>query len=98
MQSCCLGNESPRRHGSAETRDGADAPASEAAALARRCRDMGLEPVMMFGTVQLEMPNAHDIHPERIGQAAAAGIPFLLTFGKTARGEYDTFVANLKSM
>jgi sugar phosphate isomerase/epimerase len=76
----------------------ADAPPSEAAALARRCRDMGLEPVMMFAMVQLEMPKALDVHLRRIEQAAAAGIPFLLTFGKTAPGEYDTFVGNLKSM
>jgi sugar phosphate isomerase/epimerase len=75
-----------------------DAPASEAAALARRCRDMGLEPVMMFATVQLEAPKALEVHLRRIAQAAAAGIPFLLTFGRTAPGEYDTFVSNLKSM
>ncbi len=73
-----------------------DAPAAEAAQLARRCRDMGLEPVMMFATVQLEMANAQDAHLRRIDQAAAAKIPFLLTFGKTAPGEYDTFVRNLQ--
>ena len=73
-----------------------DAPASDAAALARRCRDMGLEPVMMFSTVNLEAPAALDAHLRRIEQAAAAKIPFLLTFGKTTPGEYETFVGNLK--
>lgn len=73
-----------------------NAPASDAAALARRCRDMGLEPVMMFSTVNLEAPAALDAHLRRIEQAAAAKIPFLLTFGKTKPGEYDTFVGNLK--
>jgi sugar phosphate isomerase/epimerase len=76
----------------------ADASPREAAALATRCRDGGLKPVMMFAMVQLEMPNALDVHLRRIEQAAAAKIPYLLTFGKTAPGEYDTFVRNLKNM
>jgi sugar phosphate isomerase/epimerase len=75
-----------------------DAPPADAKRLATRCRDMGLEPVMMFSTVQLEEPNAADAHLRRIEQAAAAGLPFLLTFGKTAAGQYDTFVGNLKRM
>ncbi len=75
-----------------------DAPPSEAAKLAARCRAIGLEPVMMFSTVNLEAANALDAHLRRIDQAAAAKIPFLLTFGKTSPGEYDTFVRNLKQM
>ncbi|MBL8232591.1 MAG: TIM barrel protein [Bryobacterales bacterium] len=76
----------------------AAAPATEAATLATRCRDLGLEPVMMFATVHLEAANALQVHLRRIEQAAAARIPFLLTFGKTQPGEYETFVRNLKSM
>lgn len=76
----------------------ADAPAAEAARLAGRCRDLGLTPVMMFATVHLEAANALPVHLRRIEQAAAARIPFLLTFGKTAPGEYETFVGNLKKM
>jgi len=68
----------------------------EAKRLASHCRDMGLQPVMMFSTVQLEEPNAADAHLRRIEQAAAAGIPFLLTFGKTAAGQYEAFLGNLK--
>src|SRR5437588_6865482 len=49
-----------------------DAAPTEAAKLAARCRDMGLTPVMMFATVQLEAPNALDVHLRRIDQAAAA--------------------------
>lgn len=75
-----------------------DAPSSEAARLATRCRNLGLEPVMMFSTVNLEAPNALDAHLRRIDQAAAARIPFLLTFGKTVAGEYRTFVGNLQRM
>ena len=75
-----------------------EAPERDAAALAARCRGMGLAPVMMFSTVHLEAPNALEAHLRRIGQAAAARIPFLLTFGKTAPGEQETFIRNLKAM
>ena len=75
-----------------------NAPSSEAAALARRCRDIGLEPVMMFSTVFLEEPDAADAHRRRIEQAAAAKIPYLLTFGRTRPGEYERVIACLKAV
>ena len=75
-----------------------DAPAAEAVRLAARCRDMNLEPVMMFSTVHLEAAGALDAHLRRIEQAAAAKIPFLLTFGKTEPGEYESVIRNLKGM
>lgn len=53
---------------------------------------------MMFANVHLEAKNALDVHLRRIEQAAAAKIPFLLTFGKTSPGEYDVFVDNLRKM
>jgi sugar phosphate isomerase/epimerase len=74
------------------------APPSDAARLTRRCLDTGLTPVMMFSTVNVEAPNALDAHRRRIAQAAAAAIPFLLTFGKTGKGEYPLFVQNLRDM
>jgi sugar phosphate isomerase/epimerase len=76
----------------------ADAPAADARRLAARCRDGGLEPVMMFAVVHLEAANALDVHLRRIEQASAAGIPFLLTFGNTKPGQYETFVKNLQQM
>ena len=75
-----------------------DAPTSEAASLSTRCRNMGLEPVMMFSTVQLESPGALESHLRRLDQAAAAKIPFLLTFGKTTPGQLETLVNNLMQM
>ena len=45
------------------------APAAEAARLGARCRSMGLEPVMMFATVNLEAANARDAHLRRLEQA-----------------------------
>lgn len=92
------GTTHPGPDGSRKPLLAVDAPASDAARLATRCRGMGLEPVMMFSTVNLESPAALDAHLRRIDQAAAAKIPFLLTFGKTSRGEYETFVNNLKQM
>jgi len=74
------------------------APAAAAAKLAARCRDLGLEPVMMFSTVHLEAPRALDAHLRRVEQAAAARIPFLLTFGKTEPGQYADVIRNLKGM
>jgi sugar phosphate isomerase/epimerase len=75
-----------------------DAPASDAGRLAQRCRGMGLEPVMMFSTVHLESADALDPHLRRIEQAAAAKIPFLLTFGRTEPGQYENVIRNLKGM
>ena len=75
-----------------------DAPPSEGERIAKQCRDAGLTPVMMFATVHLEDKTAADAHKRRIDQAAAAGIPFLLTFGGTKPGEYETFIRNLKEI
>lgn len=75
-----------------------EAPPQAAADLARRCRDLQLEPVMMFSTVFLEEPDAADGHTKRIAQAAAAGIPYLLTFGRTRPGEYERVIACLKAI
>ena len=75
-----------------------DAPPNAAQALSRRCRDHGLQPVMMFSTVFLEEPDAAAAHTRRIAQAAAAGIPFLLTFGRTSPGQYERVIECLKTI
>jgi sugar phosphate isomerase/epimerase len=74
------------------------APAAEAARLAARCRDLGLEPVMMFATTNMEAANGLEVHLRRIEQAAAARLPFLLTFGRTQPGQYEAAIRNLKGM
>jgi sugar phosphate isomerase/epimerase len=61
----------------------ADAPPERARELAQRCRDRGLEPVMMFTGIYPEAANHLDVMRSRIRQASAAGIPHLLTFGNT---------------
>lgn len=73
-----------------------EAPPAAAAAVARRTREEGLEPVMMFSTVHLEADGAGRAHARRIEQAAAARIPFVLTFGKTSPGEYERAIRTLR--
>jgi sugar phosphate isomerase/epimerase len=75
-----------------------EAAPAEARRLAERCRGLGLTPVMCFATVNLEAANAVEGHKRRLGQAAAAGIPYLLTFGKTSKGEYEAFIGNLRAI
>ncbi len=58
-----------------------DAPASVARDLARRARDLGVEPVMMFGVHYIEQPDAVEVYKRRIEQAAEAKIPYVLAFG-----------------
>lgn len=71
------------------------APAS-AKSLADECRNQGLEPVMMFSTVNFEEPGALDAYRRRIDQAAAAAIRHIIVFGKTTGGDYAQVVHNLQ--
>jgi sugar phosphate isomerase/epimerase len=75
-----------------------DAPPAQARELAQRTRDLGLEPVMMFSNIYVEAPESVKVHTRRIEQAAAAGIPFLITFGHTSPGAYELWVRNLKEL
>lgn len=87
------------RESSGKTRPAMDLAAapSVAKALGARCRNMGLEPVMMFSAVNFEEAGAADAYRKRIDQAQAAGIPNIIVFGKTTRGGYPDIVRNLKS-
>jgi sugar phosphate isomerase/epimerase len=76
----------------------ADAPASAAKSLAEQCRALGLEPVMMFSQIYVAAPQSIEVHTRRIAQAAAAGIPFVLTFGAIQAGQEEVWVRNLKQL
>jgi len=76
----------------------ADDPASKARELARRCRDLGLEPVMMFSMIYVAAPDSVKVHTRRIEQAAAAGIPFIITFGHVEAGGHEIWIRNLKQL
>ncbi len=75
-----------------------DSPATRARDLGRRCRDLGLEPVMMFSRVYVAADDSVASHAKRIEQAAAAGIRYLLTFGHIERGGYPVWIRNLKAL
>jgi sugar phosphate isomerase/epimerase len=75
-----------------------DAPPSAAKELAQRCRDLGLEPIMMFSGIYVDAQDSIKVHTSRIKQASSAGIPFIITFGHTAPGSYEIWVKNLKEL
>ena len=74
----------------------ADASPQKAKDLAQRCRDMGLEPLMMFSMVYPEAENGLEVLKKRIYQAAAGGLPQVLTFGHTEGGSRELWVERFK--
>lgn len=75
-----------------------DAPPGKAKELAKRCRDMGLEPVMMFSYIYPEHADAIHIFTNRIKQAQAAGLGQVLTFGHTKGGNHALWVERFKKL
>jgi len=69
-----------------------DAPPAQAKELAAKCRDLGLDPVMMFSTVYPEHKDGLKILTHRVRQAAAAGIEQVLTFGHTKGGNRKLWI------
>jgi sugar phosphate isomerase/epimerase len=74
----------------------ADAPPGRARDLGQKCRDLGLEPLLMFSGVYPEAPDAVPVLKARILQAAAAGVPQVLTFGHTKGGNRKLWVERFK--
>lgn len=75
-----------------------DAPPAAAQELAARCRDLGLEPVMLFSTVYPEHRDGLERLTARIRQAAAGRVPQVLTFGHTAGGNRKLWVERFKAL
>ncbi len=75
-----------------------DAPTERAKELAARCRDLGLEPLMMFSTIYPEAANALEVLTHRLRQAGAARVPQVLTFGHTKGGNRELWVKRLKQL
>ena len=75
-----------------------DNPASRARQLGQQCRDAGLDPLMMFSRVYVAADDSVPAHTKRIEQAAAADIPFLLTFGHIEKGGFPVWIRNLKQL
>ncbi len=76
----------------------ADAPPSQAKELAQKCRDLGLEPVLMFSEIYPEAQNAVAVLTNRVRQAAAGGVPQVLTFGHTKGGDRKLWVERFKQI
>jgi sugar phosphate isomerase/epimerase len=75
-----------------------DASPAKAKELGKRCRDLGLEPLMMFSGIYPEHQDASKVLRNRILQAAAAGIPHVLTFGHTKGGNDKVWVKRFKEL
>jgi sugar phosphate isomerase/epimerase len=76
----------------------ADAPVGRAKDLSSRCRDMGLEPVMMFSGIYPEAKDGFEVLRARILQAAAGRVPQVLTFGHTRGGNEKVWVERFKRL
>lgn len=75
-----------------------DGTAQAAKDLGTKCRDMGLEPLMMFSNIYPEAPDALAVLTNRIRQAAAGGVPQVLTFGHTKGGNRKVWVDRFRQL
>jgi sugar phosphate isomerase/epimerase len=75
-----------------------DAAPDRARELGNRCRDLGLEPLLMFSGIYPEAENALAILRQRILQARAGGVAQVLTFGHTQGGNRRLWVERLKQL
>jgi sugar phosphate isomerase/epimerase len=76
----------------------ADAPPEKAKELGRKCRDLGLEPLMMFSGIYPENPKGLEVLTQRLKQAAAGGVPQVLTFGHTEKGNRPLWVERFRQL
>jgi sugar phosphate isomerase/epimerase len=75
-----------------------DATPAKAKELAARCKDAGLETVMMFSGIYPEAKDGLEVLTQRIKQAGAASVPQVLTFGHTKGGNYKLWVERFKAL
>ena len=76
----------------------ADAPPAAAKELGKRCRDLGLEPLLMFSGIYPEDPDGLEVLKKRIRQAEAGGIAQVLTFGHTKGGNRKLWVERFRQL
>jgi len=75
-----------------------DATTAEAKQLGQRCRDLGLEPLMMFSGIYPEAKNGLEVLTQRLQQAAAGGVGQVLTFGHTKGGNRQLWLERFKQL
>jgi sugar phosphate isomerase/epimerase len=71
-----------------------DAAPEKAKELAKKCRDLGLEPVLMFGPA----PEDVEALKKRVLQASAAGVAQVLTMGTVKGNDRKVWVKNFKEL
>jgi sugar phosphate isomerase/epimerase len=71
-----------------------DAPPAKARDLGKRCRDLGLEPVMMFAAP----PENVKALTHHLAQAQAGGVGQVLTMGRTRGNDRKVWVKNFKTL
>jgi sugar phosphate isomerase/epimerase len=74
-----------------------DSP-EKAKAVGLRCRDLGLEPLLMFSGIYPEHPKGLEVLTQRLKQAAAAKVPQVLTFGHTKGGNRALWIERFKQL
>jgi sugar phosphate isomerase/epimerase len=75
-----------------------DDPPEKAKEVGRRCRDLGLEPLLMFSGIYPENPKGLEVLTQRLKQAAAAKVPQVLTFGHTKGGNRALWIERFKQL
>jgi sugar phosphate isomerase/epimerase len=76
----------------------ADAPPAKAKELGQRCRDLGLEPLMMFSGIYPEAKDGLEVLTQRLKQAGAADVAHVLTFGHTKGGNRELWIERFKKL
>ncbi|HEV3143177.1 MAG TPA: TIM barrel protein [Gemmataceae bacterium] len=75
-----------------------DDPPAKAKDLAQSCRDIGLEPLMMFSNIYPEAKDGLTVLKSRLQQASAAKMPHVLTFGHTKGGNKQLWIERFKEL
>jgi sugar phosphate isomerase/epimerase len=73
-------------------------PAAKAKEVGQKCRDAGLEPLMMFSNIYPENAMGLEVLKNKLHQAAAAKIPQVLTFGHTKGGNKKLWIERFKEL
>jgi sugar phosphate isomerase/epimerase len=75
-----------------------DASPGAARELGKKCRDLGLEPVLMFAGTTPDAANHLEVMTNRLHQAEAAGVQQVLAFGSTRGGDRKRWVEHFRQL
>ncbi|HLF92608.1 MAG TPA: TIM barrel protein [Planctomycetota bacterium] len=75
-----------------------DDPPEKARDLGQRCRDMGLEPLLMFSGIYPEAKSGLEVLTQRLKQASAGKVAQVLTFGHTKGGNREIWIDRFRKL